>query len=104
MSDPIDEIIRRAMANGEFDNLANKGKKLNLDDYFEMSEETRVGYTLLKNADFVPPEVELLKEIATLKESLPTASEAEQAKIRKQIQEKQLKYDLLLESGKRRRK
>lgn len=104
MSDPIDEIIRQAMANGEFDNLPNKGKKLNLDEYFEMPEEVRIGYALLKNADFAPPEVELLKEIAALKESLPTASEAEQANIRKKIQEKQLKYDLLLENSKRRHK
>jgi len=104
MSDPIDEIIRRAMANGEFDNLPNQGKKLNLDEYFEMPEDVRAGYTILKNANFIPTEVELLKEIATLEENLLTAQAGQQEKIRKEIQEKRLKYNLLLESGKKRRR
>jgi hypothetical protein len=103
MADPIDEIIRQAMQRGDFDNLPNKGKKLNLDEYFEMPEDVRVGYTMLKGADFVPVEVELLKEIAALEESLKNAQTDQQEKIRKEIREKRLKYNLLLESGKKSR-
>lgn len=103
MADPIDEIIRQAMQRGDFDNLPNKGKKLNLDEYFEMPEDVRVGYTMLKGADFVPVEVELLKEIAVLEESLKNAQTDQQEKIRKEIREKRLKYNLLLESGKKSR-
>lgn len=103
MADPIDEIIRQAMQRGDFDNLPNKGKKLNLDEYFEMPEDIRVGYTMLKGADFVPVEVELLKEIAALEESLKNAQADQQEKIRKEIREKRLKYNLLLESGKKSR-
>jgi hypothetical protein len=103
MSDPIDEIIRRAMANGEFDNLPNKGKKLNLDEYFEMPEDVRVGYAMLKNANFPPAEVELLREIAELEEKIKVATEDQRGKIRKEIEEKRLKYNLLLESGRRKR-
>lgn len=103
MSDPIDEIIRRAMANGEFDNLPNKGKKLNLDEYFQMPEDVRVGYTMLKNANFPPAEVELLREIAELEEKIKVATEDQRGKIRKEIEEKRLKYNLLLESGRRKR-
>ncbi len=64
----IEEQIQRAIAEGKFDNLKNAGKPLNLDDYFATSEDIRVGYTLLKNNDFVPPEIELLKEIGILRE------------------------------------
>jgi hypothetical protein len=103
MSNPIDEIIRQAMQRGEFDNLANQGKKLSLDEYFEMPEEVRVGYTLLKNANFAPVEVELLKEIGALEESLKSASQAETETIKKSIREKRLKYDLLMDVHKRKR-
>ena len=102
MSDPIDEIIRQAMQRGDFDNLPQKGKKLNLDKYFELPEDVRVGYTILKNASFVPTEIELLKEIAELEERLKNADAEPAAKIRKEIQDKRLKYNLLLEASRRR--
>ena len=104
MADPIDEIIRQAMQRGDFDNLKNSGKKLDLDQYFEMPEDVRMSYTLLKNANFLPIEIELLREIATLEENLKTAETSQQEKIRKEIREKRLKYDLLLESGKKRQR
>ena len=64
MPKSADEAVRVAMERGEFDNLSNKGKKLNLDDYFNTPEDQRVGYSVLKNADYVPEEVQLLKELA----------------------------------------
>jgi hypothetical protein len=103
MADSIDEIIRQAMQRGDFDNLKNSGKKLNLDDYFEMPEDIRVGYTMLKEANFIPAEVELLQEIARLEETLKTAEPGQQEQLRKQIQEKRLKYNILLDSIKKRR-
>jgi hypothetical protein len=104
MSNSIDEIIRQAMQQGDFDNLPQKGKKLNLDEYFELPEEVRIGYTLLKNAEFVPTEVQLLKEIAELEEGLKNEDGEPAAKIRKDIQDKRLKYNLLLEASRRRQK
>lgn len=47
----------------EFDNLEGSGKPLKLDDGGCVSEELRLAYKILKNADFVPPEIELKKEI-----------------------------------------
>ncbi|CAN5481601.1 hypothetical protein BH10ACI1_BH10ACI1_27800 [soil metagenome] len=64
----LEEQIQRAIAGGKFDNLRGAGKPLNLDDYFAAHEDIRVGYKLLKNSDFVPQEVELLKEIGILHE------------------------------------
>ncbi len=50
----LEEQIQRAMSEGKFDNLRGAGKPLNLDEYFATPEDIRVGYTLLKNNDFVP--------------------------------------------------
>jgi hypothetical protein len=100
----IDESIRQAMERGDFDNLKGKGKPLNLDEYFNTPEDLRVGYSVLKSAGFVPDEVELLKEIETLREKLKTlTNEAERKKLQRQINEKQLKYDLAVERFKGRR-
>ncbi|RPH57254.1 MAG: DUF1992 domain-containing protein, partial [Chloroflexi bacterium] len=64
MSKSIDEIIREAMQRGEFDHLPKTGQPLNLDDYFNTPEDLRLAYSLLKNANFLPEEAALLKEIA----------------------------------------
>lgn len=103
MTQSIDEIIRNAIERGDFDNLKNQGKKLNLDSYFETPEDMRVGYTLLKDANFIPEEATLLKEIATLEEKLPAASPEEARALRKQIEHTRLKYNLLTERFKNKR-
>jgi hypothetical protein len=98
MSKSIDEIIREAMERGEFANLRNKGKRPDLTEYFDTPEEVRLGYSILKNADFVPEEVQLLKEIADLKEKLQkTTDETEQKRLRGQMEDRRLKYNLLVE-------
>jgi hypothetical protein len=101
MTKSADEAIRAAMERGEFDNLSNKGKKLNLDDYFNTPEEQRVGFSILKNADYVPEEVQLLKEIGDLQEKLAqTSEEAERKKVLKEIESRRLKYNLLMDRRK----
>jgi hypothetical protein len=74
MTKTVDEIIRKAMELGKFDNLTNTGKKLNLKDYFDTPEDLRIGYSVLKSADFVPEKVQLLKEIGELQEKLAKVS------------------------------
>jgi len=56
-----------AIARGEFDNLPGKGKPLDLDGYFATPEHLRMGYSMLKSADIIPEEMELLREIEGLK-------------------------------------
>lgn len=102
MTKSTDEAIRAAMERGEFDNLLNKGKKLNLDDYFNTPEEQRVGFSVLKNADFVPEEVQLLKEIGELQEKLAKVSdEVGRKKLVKEIEGRRLKYNLQMDRFKR---
>jgi hypothetical protein len=66
----VEERIRKAQKKGEFDNLPGSGKPLVFDDDRFVSEELRLAYKILKNADFVPPEIELKKEINQTEELL----------------------------------
>jgi len=101
MTKSADEAIRAAMERGDFNNLSNKGKKLDLDDYFNTPEDLRLGFSLLKNADYVPEEVQLLKEIGKLQEKLAQISgETERKKVLKEIEGRRLKYNLLMERRK----
>ncbi len=100
----VESSIEEAMKRGDFDNLPGKGKPLRLDDYFDTPEELRVGYSVLKSAGFVPEEAELLKEIGLLKEQLATTvNEEERKRLVRQINDRQLKYDLLVERFRLRR-
>jgi len=58
--------IEEALARGEFDDLPGAGRPLELDDDPLVPEELRVAYRILKNAGYVPPEVQTLNEIAGL--------------------------------------
>ena len=92
------------MANGEFDNLEGKGKPLNLDAYFSTPEDIRMGYSLLKSNNFVPEEVELLKEIGFLREQIKScADENARRKLTKELNEKTLAFNIIIERNKRRR-
>lgn len=72
----IEERIRTAQRNGKFDNLPGKGKPLKLEDDHRTPEELRMAYKILKNADCLPPEVEVKKEIRQTKELLAGMEEA----------------------------
>src|SRR6266566_3957998 len=65
--------IWEAIAEGKFENLSRVGEPLNLDEYFSAPEDLRMAYSILKNANCPPAEVELLKEISHLKEALSQA-------------------------------
>lgn len=66
----VEERIRKAQRNGEFENLAGSGKPLALEENRHIAEELRLSYKILKNADCLPPEVELKKEIERTEELL----------------------------------
>ena len=62
--------IREAMDNGEFENLPGKGKPLQLEDDRHIPQDIRLAHKILKNANCLPPELELRKEILTMEELL----------------------------------
>ncbi len=59
----VEERIRKAQRKGEFENLPGSGKPLVFNDNHFIPEDLRLAYKILKNADCVPPEIELKKEI-----------------------------------------
>ena len=59
----IEERIRAAQMKGEFDNLPGSGKPLVFEDDGHIPEDLRLAHKILKNADCLPPEIELKKEI-----------------------------------------
>lgn len=98
----VEAIIRDAIARGEFENLPGQGKPVDLTDYFNTPEDIRVAQAMLKNADMVPVEVELLQEIVALKELILSSSDEEQrAKYRKTLEDKQLQFNLFIERRQR---
>jgi hypothetical protein len=100
----IEELIKDAIAKGEFDNLAGRGRPLDLNAYFEAPDHLRMGYGMLKGAGFVPEEAQLLKDIAALREELRSCTdEARRKELSKSIQEKNLNYNLLMERAKKMR-
>lgn len=70
----VEERILKAQKNGELDNLPGKGKPLNLDD-MAIPEELRMVHRVLKNSGFLPPEVELRKQIRELEDMLKSIDE-----------------------------
>ena len=94
----VEEQIRKAMAEGQFDDLPGRGKPLNLEAYFSTPEHLRMAYSILKSGDFVPEEVLLFKEIDALKTQLNSChDEAERERLRKEIKGKTLNLTVLLE-------
>ena len=59
----VEERIRKAQRKGVFENLAGSGQPLSFEEDRHIAEELRLSYKILKNADCLPPEVELKKEI-----------------------------------------
>jgi hypothetical protein len=100
----VEAIIKDAMERGEFDNLPGKGKPIDLTEYFETPEEVRLAHSILKNAGMTSREVELLKEIAELKQvHAAFLDEKKKQEIEKQIQQKQIEFSLMMERQKRER-
>ncbi len=101
----VEAIIKEAMERGEFDNLPGKGKPIDLTEYFETPEEVRIAHSVLKNAGMTSREVDLLKEIAELKQVREAVrDEKKKQEIDRQIRQKQVEFSLRLEQQKRERR
>jgi hypothetical protein len=94
----VEQKIREAMREGEFENLEGAGRPVNLDAYFSAPEELRASYAVLKNAGVMPEEAHLLRDINELKQKLEACREEdERESLRRSLRELKLKYDLLAE-------
>jgi hypothetical protein len=99
----VEDQIKKAMAEGAFDNLPGKGQPIDLDAYFQTPEDLRICYSILKSNQFIPEEVQMLKEIEALREQLAaTSDEAQKNQLAKTLRDKVLSFNLVMERYKRR--
>ena len=61
----IEEHIRKAIADGKFDDLPGKGKPLRLDENPHEDENWRLAYHILREGGFSLPWIETIREIET---------------------------------------
>jgi hypothetical protein len=72
-----EEKIRKAMEDGEFDNLPGQGKPLQLEDLSHIPEELRVAYKVMKNANIVNDLDTLQKELMTIDDLIDSCKSSE---------------------------
>ncbi len=72
-----EQKIAEAIGRGELADLPGAGKPLHLDDDMLIPEDLRMAFRILKNAGFVPPEVETLREIGELERFIESLSDGE---------------------------
>ena len=90
--------IRDAIARGEFDDLAGKGRPLPLEDLSTVPEDLRSGYLLLKNAGVLPEEMQIRKEMVTLEALLDACADPqERTRLRDDLNRKMIRYQVLME-------
>ncbi len=100
---PVDVIIARAVANGEFDNLPGAGKRLVLDDEAGVPDDMRLSFRVLKRYGAVPPEVEEMNKLAELRAAFVETTDPEERKrLGKIIAERDSILQLKLERMRRR--
>lgn len=70
-----EELIQRAMRDGQFDDLEGRGRPLPDEDDSHVPPDLRMPYKILKNAGCLPPELESRKDIQTAIELLSTMTD-----------------------------
>lgn len=86
--------IQEAMLDGAFDDLPGSGKPLALEEDTAVPEELRTAYKILKNAGFVPPELEWRREVLRLQDLVAAATDdPTREHYRRRLALKQLQFD-----------
>lgn len=93
-----EDKIKAAIERGELDDLPSAGKPLVFETNAFVPEDLRLAYKMLKDAGYLPPEMELRNEIVTLKSlfAAATSDDAEQARLAKEINRRVLRLNVML--------
>jgi Domain of unknown function (DUF1992) len=99
LEDHIGRSLAESEQSGELRAAPSYGKPLNFGDgYDETPAELRMPFKMLKDSGFVPPEVELMREIETLRTALSQAGDEEAARpARQALADKQQQLALRME-------
>lgn len=92
-----EDRIKSAMAEGLFDDLPGQGHPIDLSDYFETPPHLRMAYSVLKNANVLPGEIQLKREIEELQEKLKTAPAEQKPAINRRLNERITQFNVTLE-------
>ena len=91
--------IREAIDNGDFENLSLSGQPLDLDEVQFVPLHLRLAQKIMKNAGFLPPVLQLKREIIQLSERLAQESDvAARESLKRRLFEKTLRHDVLMEA------
>ena len=74
----VEERILRGQTEGRFDNLSGAGRPLDLAEDSGVDDDLKLVYKILKNANCLPPEVELRRELVTLGTLIRTVDDADE--------------------------
>ena len=89
--------INEAVEAGEFDSLPNAGQKLDLDSYFALPPHLRMAYSVLKSANCVPQEIELLNEVARSEAAVAAADPADRDRLSRELEASRLRLNVALD-------
>ncbi len=71
-----------------------------MEDLSHVPEELRMGYKIMRNADVLPEELELRREIIDLRRLLAACTdEGERKSLRRRLTARQLRFDMLMEKN-----
>lgn len=80
VEDHIGRHLAESQKTGELQAAPSFGKPLDFGDgYFETPEDLRMGFKMLKDGGYMPPEVELMRDIDALRRQLEAAPDAADA-------------------------
>ena len=95
--------IKEAIEQGQFENLPGAGQPLNLEEYFSTPEDLRMAYSILRSANCVPAEVELLNEISRLNRSIAQIEDTTtQKQLQRALTDRQTQLAVMFEQKSRR--
>lgn len=78
----VEKRIREAQERGEFDDLPGAGAPLEPEDNALVPEELRPAYRILRNSGFLPPELQIYREIRDVEQLLQrVADDGERARL-----------------------
>ena len=77
----VEKRIQAAMEEGAFDDLPGAGEPLALEDDAMIPEDMRLAYRILKNSGYLPEELALRREIASIHQMLGEALGGEERQL-----------------------
>jgi hypothetical protein len=103
IDDIIGDWVKRAEQSGELEKGRYWGKPFDLEDGFEQTPvRLRMAHRILKNSGYVPAEIEMIRQLAELKEQLAAETAADRrAELSTEIGALTAKVRILLEGAAR---